>query len=833
MLFFYIGIAATREEIAKNLGWVPLAPKEANVCGGYYKEEVFAPLNTREVPFMQGPIEITADQTQFLQQGVSTLSGKVIVTQPDRIINADKVKLTRDANTGRLTTADLFGNVYLREPGRLVVSKKAHILLTNKTGSLDEAIYRIRLSDVDWRPLSQQIITRQKNPAGKLSGWGSAEHAEAKEHNVLVLNRATYSTCPPVIDSWTLTGKTIKLNRDTGRGEAHNVTLRVKDVPVFYAPYFNFPIDKRRQTGFLFPTISTSGSSGFAITTPYYFNLAPNYDLTFTPTLLSKRGLRLDGLFRYLTPMSHGDLDLVVLPHDPAFADFQEDAANLYPPSKALGELEDASATRRFLSWKNKTVFNPHWSSEIDYSYVSDDYYFQDLGNTESIVSTNQLLRQGNVQYQGDNWVFLGQLQHYQTLHPVNQTPIANQYSSFPQLILNGNYPNQAYGLNYQFNNEYIYFTRDKGPLDTTVPPTASRFNIQPGISLPINRLYGYFTPSLQLATTQYFIGDQLPDRPNAITRVLPIFNVDMGLYFDRTIKFLNTCYQQTLEPRLFYLFVPYKNQNDIPIFDTSLQPFSYEQLFRYNRFSGTDRISDANQIAAALTTRFLDKNTGAEKLRASIGQIYYFRNRAVTLCNTPGCQDSLFTPGATSTTEDISPIVGKINYYLSSQWSTIANLAWDPHVNHTINGNFNFQYSPAPDHIINLGYNYIRFGDRYASMHPIPVTSRKNNLNQPNISFAWTVYDNWRMVGSYNYNLSHSYPQTYFYGLEYNSCCWAVRLIAGRTFKSLNEHDTPVFNNAIYLQWQLKGLGTVGTSDPSNLLVSGIRGYVDNFGKF
>ena len=820
------------QEIANSLGWVEDVAHGGR-CEGYYREPAFSPLLMPKIPLKQGPISIRANQTEFRQSGKSVLLGKVELNQPDRRLQADRVELKRNNETGKISSADLYGKVVLREPGRLLVSDYAHMFLDRQAGSLHHVLYRVLLADpARLNRLPQKINVSGQTGETDLNAWGKAAQVTQTKPGLIQLLQATYTTCTPLNNIWQLSSRSIHLDRDSGRGEARDVSLSIKNIPVFYSPYFNFPVDKRRKSGFLFPYITTSSTSGLQVGIPYYWNIAPNYDLTFTPRVLTKRGVRFDGSFRYLTSLDDGALNLSFLPNDRTFREFRDTAPSFYAPSAALTELSSASSNRAYFSWQNSTIFNEHWTSRIDYTYVSDDYYFIDFGSVPAVINANQLLRQGNVAYANEHWNFLAQVQNYQTLHPVNQVPIANQYSSFPRLALNATYPDQAFGLNYQLISEWVNFFRTRGPTDTVVPPIGNRLHLQPSVSLPMIKPEAYITPKIQFAATRYQLRNQTPGFSSEINRVLPLLGVEGGLYFDRALKILKNAYRQTLEPQISYLFVPYHNQNAIPIFDSALQPFSYDQLFRYNRFSGNDRIGDANQFSLALTTRISDKMTGEEKLKVSVGQIYYFQNRKVTLCNTPGCQDTLFVPGATSPTESVSPFAGQANYQLNAHWASSANLAWDPGTRRTINGNFNFQYHPSPNRLLNLGYNFIRFGDPLLAVVPPAATSSANNFSQPSISFAWPIKESWRAMGSYNYNLSHNHPQTYFYGLEYNSCCWAVRLVASRTFTALNQNFNPVFNNAIYFQWQLKGLGNIGTNDPSSVLTNGIPGYSDNFGK-
>ena len=303
--------------------------------------------------------------------------------------------------------------------------------------------------------------------------------------------------------------------------------------------------------------------------------------------------------------------------------------------------------------------------------------------------------------------------------------------------------------------------------------------------------------------------------------------SVDSGLYFDRNTHFKNTDYTQTLEPRVFYLYVPFQNQDNIPIFDSILQRFNVDSLFRTNRFSGTDRIGDANQVSLALTTRFINANTGEEKAKASIGEVIYFRDRRVTVCSTPGCIAS----EDPSAEETLSPLAGQVSYALTRTWSTQANIAWDFNNNQAENGNINFHFEPSDQKILNIGYNFVRNGDvLFSDQNGDPTDASTNNLNQPYVSVAWPLLRQWTGVGAYRYNLSHDHLQTYFFGAEYDSCCWAVRALYGRTFTSLNQRQNPVFDNFFTIQFQLKGLANLGNSDPGDLLTSTIQGYKDPY---
>lgn len=822
--------------IPEILGWVPL-PSCENICCGYFQEPLAPFLNMPLPPIETTSVVLNANQTLFNQSGPSALEGNVSITQPGRLISSNQAVMNRDTQTKEIKSVDLKGKVVLREPGRLVVAECGHVELHSKAGALLHAVYHFVLGgpepfvESDLTCASQPfLITPEKLP---LNAWGIAGSVEHKETGVIELRDATYTTCAPTSNTWKLAAGRIDLDPNVGRGYAYNTWLTVKGVPVFYTPYFNFPIDHRRKSGFLFPTMGHSSQSGYYFGLPYYWNIAPNYDATITPTLYSLRGMFTDGEFRYLDKWNSGTFTGGFIPHDNAFSSFKEQARQDYAGNPALNRLLDSSNSRGYFSWQDSTVFNQHWNGAIDYNYVSDDYFLEDFNSFSPLV-TNQLPRQAILNYNDDLISFNGRVQAYQTLHPVNLAPVSNPYQELPELNLNFHLPNRLPWLRFQENNQFAYFERAANPGEISTPPNAKRINIQPILSTPLEGLSGYFTPTLQFALTHYDIGHQVSGYSSDITRAMPLFNIDSGLFFDRYIRLFHGSYQQTLEPRAYYLYVPYRNQDSIPIFDSSLIPFSYDTMFLTNRFAGLDRIGDANQVTLALTTRLLNEQTGQEKFRASVGEIIYFRNRIVTTCTPPGtpgaastgviCVDPLNQVGATSPTEKVSPLAGQLFYKLASHWNATADGVWDIHLKKTINANVSLQYLPAPNHIINFGYNFLSSGDPLSATHTA-------NLNQTSFSFAWPIEKRWQAVGGINYDLVHGYPQTYLYGLQYDSCCWAARVVAGRTFVGLSQNNNPIFNNAVYFQWQFKGLGNLGTSDPATFLTSNIPGYQDTFG--
>ncbi|MDF2867433.1 MAG: lptD [Gammaproteobacteria bacterium] len=805
---------------AKQLGWL-FSNNSPSLCRGYYQEPVlalFLPPGLTNDQFA-----IKADSGSYVLNGQTTVSGHVVIAEQGRRITADKAQFYSVNPQQKII--DLQGNVMMREPNNLLIAKKAHYILGQSQGSLDDVLYRWSLGT----PSSALSADQKQRLLYGLIGWGKAQKAEQQSKTLVTLYNSNFTTCTPQNVVWQLHTRQLTLNRETGRGTAKNMVLKIKDIPVFYTPYFNFPIDKRRQSGFLFGTYGYSNQSGVDINIPYYWNIAPNYDVTITPRIMEKRGMQLNGLFRYLTPMTQGTFALEDLPNDKIFQSFRADAKTNYPASPLLNDLLATTDNRYLFHWHNDTRFNDKWSSTINVTKVSDDYYFQDLGSNPNAINDSQLIQQAELNYTDTHWSFLGRLQQVQTLHPINRPFVPDQYSRLPQLLLTANYPQIGWGLNYNFSSEFVHFDRPRDPITHFIYPTGNRFSLRPSFSLPSQTVWGYVTPTLQLELTHYDISNAIADKPKNINRILPIFNIDGGLYFTRTTRLLGQSYEQTLEPRIFYLYVPYVKQADIPVFDGAWQPLTFAQLFSTNRFTGIDHIGDANQVTLALTTRFVDQDRGIEKLRASIGQIYYFQNRRVELLD-PSTPAGMLAPqsqlGALSSTAQVSPLIGEINYYIANNWHLIVNGGYDVEQGKIYSAGANFQYMPGAGRLFNLGYNFIRKGD-------LLPNGQLTDLNMADVSFAWPLLSKqWKLIGRWNYNLGQSHVQNAFSGLEYNTCCWAIRFIANKSFTAFNEVNNPQYNTGFYLQLQLKGLGNFSTSDPKALLMNGISGYQNNFGE-
>jgi|GEM_PF-278362 len=864
----------SREEIARLIGWVS-SESPLNRCGGYYLEPNLFYNVSPHADLDKNPITITADETELSQQAGSKLQGNVVISQPDREVRSREAYIDRSALTHQLTTVDLFGEVSLREPGKLAMARKAHLNLQDHGATLDDVVYRLNATSRS--PMLQYDVPNTLKPTLKIetpTAWGTAKQYVREPSGVLVVHKATYTTCPPLQHRWMVKARKLTLNKETGVGEARDAALFLGPLPVLYAPYFSFPLDDRRKSGLLFPDVGHSSLSGYKLGVPYYFNLAPNYDATLMPEVMTLRGVQLNGLVRYLNEEDFGNFHGSVLPHDRAFSEFKEREFLQLQNSAApglLNRLENTRDNRYFVSYQDTRQYgHSGWSSHLWVNQASDDYYFEDFQGDPSQIADNQIINEGELFYTGEHWNFTGRAIGYQTLHPIDLlSPVVNQYRRLPQLILNGNYPGFWKSWSFHLNTEFNEFTYLNAPSQNplTIPSVGTRFYMEPGVSLPLYGAAGYFKPELKLTAAQYntthmnvfFYNSEGMETPGMqggnISRVLPIADVDMGLIFERSTQWFGHGYHQTLEPRLFLLYVPYTDQNNIPVFDTAVDPFSFQQLFRTNRFTGTDRIGDTQQASLALTSRFLDNQTGDEKLRAGIGEIYYFGTRKVNLNNIAG---PVTLASQVSNEARVSPIAGQLIYHLNPFWQFESNIVWnpsdhnelqnisltkEPNENRFVNGDVSLQYQTDNNHLFMLGYYYLRGGDPLSNQavqngtppiangDTITSSSSINNLSQGQIGEVWPLGNHWKTYSSMRYDFSKAHPQTFFAGLEYDSCCLATRLTAGREFKNINNQGHFVYDSSLYLEFSLIGLGNVGFSSPARLFQSTFPTYSDRFG--
>ncbi|UCE89187.1 MAG: LPS-assembly protein LptD, partial [Pseudomonadota bacterium] len=443
-------------------------------------------------------------------------------------------------------TLDAEGNVRLTHDGDLFLrGSAAQLRIGTEQGTFEDASFRMYSTH----------------------SLGTASSIEAPDPDTLLLRKASYTTCNQPKPAWSLTSSKIKLDKIEKQGSATNVLLRAKGVPIFYWPYIRFPLTEERLTGFLFPSIGVSNKTGTDLRVPFYWNIAPSMDMTITPRYMSKRGLMLENEYRYLTRINGGELDFGYIPDDEQFGD-----------------------DRGYFSWKHSGSPLRGWSTNINYNFVSDETYLEDLGGDLSSASLTSLDRIGEVRYDAASWSTSLRVQDFQTLSGTSP------YARLPQYLFDLRLPTRYGKVNYHFNTELVNFDHSDRV------PTGGRYDFQGGISLPWRHPAAYVTPKLIVRHTQYDLNDTTAVQEEKPDRTLPVASIDSGVFFERNTSAGNTPLLHTLEPRLKYLYIPERNQDDLPFFDTVLTTPSFARLFEDYVFTGPDRVADANRISAALT---------------------------------------------------------------------------------------------------------------------------------------------------------------------------------------------------------------------------------------
>ena len=578
-----------------------------------------------------------------------------------------------------------------------------------------------------------------------------------------------YSTCRPGQEDWSLKARHLEIDEKKGWGIARHARLRFGGVPVFYTPYLSFPIDDRRKSGLLVPSTGSSSGSGFELITPYYFNLAPNFDATVSPRYLEKRGLLLGAEFRFLTPQYSGEFYGEAITKDQSY---QDDSA------------------RGAVRLRYGGHHGGGWSSYLAFDEVSDTSYLEDYGNRLEFTSLRYLERLATLDYTGTRLRASLRVKDFQTID-ASIAPENRPYALLPQLALTLEPYRLASGLEWALDAEFDAF-------DHAAKVHGQRLALQPSLSWPLRRPYGYLIPRVNLYGAAYHLEGTEAGDPDNPSYVLPSVNLDGKLVFERPLQWLGREARQTLEPRLFYLYTAFQDQDDIPVFDSAALSFSYNSLFRANRFTGRDRIGDANQLTLGLTSRTLERASGREWFRLSLGQILYFQDRRVQIDEAPSVQER-------------SAVAGEVAARLLENLSGRASFQWDPEAEEESARKrvLEFHYETPDNRLVNLAYRF-DFG-----------SSEDTRYEDLDLSLRWSLPAGFDLVGRWYYSLLNSQTTEAFAGVEFGRCCWKVRVL-GRHLK--NKPDTDG-ENSIMVQLELAGLGHFGHSIDT-FLEQGIYGY-------
>lgn len=724
----------------------------------------------------EGTVFLEADNLTGRKDDQLEATGDAILIKSDQTIKADRLLYDQKSSD-----AEGFGSVVVEQKGSTMSGPYLKLNTDTHAGLMEQPVFYVKETD------------------GR--GTGDILHIQDQQH--YTLDNATYTTCPVEDQDWVMKTNTLDIDRAEQVGTAQHAWIEFMSVPILYSPWMDFPLNDHRKSGFLSPIMGGTTNGGSQITLPYYWNIAPNYDATIAPRIMTKRGVLLNNEFRYLQPKYAGELHLDVLPND------------------AL-----ANKNRARFSLKHAQSLGGGFSGQLNFNRVTDNAYYRDLADAVNITSQVNLLQDASVSYGASWWSSTARVQRYQTLQdPL--APIGVPYARLPQLTFNG--AQKFAGAKFSFAGEYVSFSH----------PTAlngQRLVFAPSVSYPLIREPGYFlTPKLTLHGTSYVMGTNnatvLPDS----SRLLPLMSLDGGAAFDRNINLFGQDYLNTLEPHAYYVYVPYKNQNQLPVYDSAQAPFSFAQMFTENRFFGNDRVGDANHVTLAVISRFLGQDDGSEHLKLTVGERFSLSTPQVNLV-------------APTTTTNKSDILLAASGRVSRVWAFDSELQYSPGEGRVQHYNLMARYRPEAGKVLNLGYRFV--GDSLGALIPgvvsptgsttingviypttggVPYTTIGGNnysvaspgLRQLNVSGQWPLSSHWHAVGQWNYSFLDGRLLSGIAGLEYEQSCWMLRVVAHKFTVGTQQAITGFF-----VQLELNDLVKVG-SDPLLLLKQSVPGYI------
>ena len=688
----------------------------------------------------KGPMTIDAERIEGVGELELTARGNAEIKQDELTIFGDTLKYNRE-----------FGRVFGDRGVRMQVGVDRFFGPRLQYNMLD-----------DTGIFEQPSFLLQREEPGR----GSAESLEFLGKDRYRFRNANYTTCEPGQNDWRLEADELELNYETEEGRAKNPRLKFFDTTVLASPFATFPLEHRRKSGVLSPYYGHNSQRGLEVGMPFYWNIAPERDATITPVYMTRRGLQLKNELRYIDRRYSGELKYEYMPGDKVF-----------------------NGARQGISWQHSQAFLPNLSARIDYNRVSDDRYFIDLASRIQQVSVSNLQQDAYVTYSGTLLPGMGyglqvRTQRFQTLQdPL--APITPPYARLPQVNFSTGKNDLGGLIDASLPVEYVRFNH----------PTliqGSRVLLEPTFAAPLLSPGWFITPKAGLRYVGYGLDRTAPGDATAPHAFIPWLSLDGGLVFDRDARWFGETLTQTLEPRLYYVYVPYRNQDALPVFDTALSDFNFQQLFTENRFGGGDRLGDANQLTFAVTSRFL-QSAGQEAFRATVGQRYYFRDERVGL-----------TPASPLRTIHTSNYLASIGGRLFRHLTFDTTAEYDQRENRPQRYSISGRYAPEIAKVVTASYRYSR-----------------DTLRQIDLSGQWPVSPGWYAIGRYNYSLLDKRLVEGIAGLEYNAGCWVLRLVAQRV-----QAASQISSTAVYIQVEIKGVGELGTDEALNLLKRNVPGY-------
>lgn len=737
------------------------------------------PVVVAENATLPGAIEIEGDTLKLRMDRQMWASGNAVIRKDGQQVNGDDIRY--DIQNDEL---QVDGNAVISAGTTTIKGPMLRMRLSENIGEMRDVTIEFKspppmpsnhdssallsddailVSDPKRYVDDNQSYSNQQNKTSFDNIRASAKTVFFEGQNIKRLKNASYTSCAADVDDWYIKTTSLELNDYTRTGEAINAYVEFKGVPILYTPWMSFSYNNQRKSGLLAPTWGSTSRSGFELLTPYYINIRPDMDATVATRFLSKRGTQLQGEFRYLDEKYSGWNNFEYLDND-----------------SMTGQ------NRFYAKLTHRQQFSSSWSGGYSLEKVSDDKYFSEMATRIQVTSRVNLGQTAYVNYSGEHLTFNGTVQRYQNLDNVSYV-----YQRLPQLTMT--YNNEWKGFTTQTGAQYVNFNSMDGMGKV---PEGSRLSVYPSISYPMKNSFGYITPKVGIQSTQYSLSNNLPvgysQEYNQINRTLPIVSLDSGVYFDRQTNLFDTAYTHTLEPRAYYVYIPYHDQSKIPIFDTAFTTLNQNSIFYENQFSGDDRINNANQVTLAVTSRLINSETGIERLSGTLGQRLYFDDQQV------------FLPNTTPNTRKSSDILAAFTARLSSRLNLDTYWQYDPDRGNMERNNYLLRYNPEPGKSFSFGYRYTA-----------------NVLEQFDTAGQWPLGSGWYGVGRLNYSIRDGNAVQLLAGLEYDAGCWQARGVMQRV-----QTATADANYAMFFQLELGGLTSIG-ANPLNVIKRNIPTYM------
>ena len=760
---------------ASNLDWIDekdlsdeqLALRSSGCCGAYIEPERNYPDSNLKPE--DAPLRVASKSTELIQDNVAYLKGDVNITQGYRQSRSDTATVDQINRT-----VDLEGDIELREPGVLLRGDAAYMNMDSLDVEINNATYLLHES----------------------GARGTAQNLQRPGGDIFYIDDGGYTTCEPGNNAWRLVTSKLEVNPGTGIATGKHVRLEVKDIPILYVPWVRFAIDDRRTSGLLFPSWENTEDNGLDFSQPIYLNLAPNYDATFTPRYIEERGEMAELEVRHLSKISETIFSGAFLSSDDGGGD-DDDINSITKKKNQEGEDRWVADLRHIGSIRG-------WSSNLSYTRASDEDYFQDLDTTTlEVISKSYLEQRGSIAKSIANWNFLVEGSGFQTLIKDGE----DQYELLPRIQIDGNFT--IGNFDFTLNNQYSDYDHNLAS-----KATGRRLKLDYAASWDNTWEWGYFRPTLKLKHRTYDLDNPVSiGKDDSPSITVPVGIIDTGIYFDRTTTWLNG-YTHTFEPRLYIVYSDDEDQSDLPIFDTGASTFDYDMIFRDEKFTGGDRVSDTKQISIGLTTALIDDENGVERIRASLGQIHYLEDRDV----------SLGTSVTKEMKRDDSPYAAEFEMKLGSNWRALAEAQYDQDDSELDRGSASLRYRGEGNRILNLSY-------RFTSEDPLVLNGKKydNDVEQSDFSIAYPITRSWDFVARHNYDVTNTRTLESFVGVQYESCCVRISLL-GRKFIDRDDRESLPMDqleedNGVFLSFQIKGIAGFG-SKMDRIVQDGISGY-------